>query len=488
MWQARKGTSALFRADRRYALSSKVIALTADAFFTLEYAVSVPTVIHINQHFSIEPSSIIEIAKLQSLNYFFLPKVEWRRELRSEIIYLINPFISHIFLEEFLAKASLYLLLIETERIAKNVEFIFSPIFLSKFITAKIITESIFLNLIPSSAESITQKAEILHSLLFNLFTEKRLEIGTTYRLLSKVYSNFILEKRVPFDFDAESIRELARSADAYFSFLTQAILPTIPGAATYLALLKCKASSKLNTISSETVSLLYGAEGKLLLERCFECLLFNCIDLEYLRILALSIHLKNQTVASLLPILSGTLWMKLLAETYLPGLYSLVAEILFQQHSTYSMYLKESYIRKLLINAIATIGIFAPFIFTVLIKLRAGTSPSFHSIISETLKINYSFLSAFFSTINQNLMFKILFEKTAAHELIGNILVSLLPSAPFSFYSDFSATLLAHFTSSLPIFVPSLPFGKLSFMDLSRIYNYQISDLRKVRKILIEW
>jgi len=147
-------------------------------------------------------------------------------------------------------------------------------------------------------------------------------------------------------------------------------------------------------------------------------------------------------------------------------------------------MYLKESYIKKLLINVITTIGVFAPFIFTALVKWRASASSSFHSIISQTLKINYSFLSAFSSIINQILMFKILFGKATVHELIGNILVSLEPSSPFSFFSDFSAVLLAYFTSSLPIFVPSLPFGKLLFMDLSRIYNYQISDLGgKVRK-----
>ena len=412
MWQARKGASTLFRADRRYASSLKAITLTADAFFTLEYAVSAPTMFRIDKQLSIKTHSIIKIAELHALNYFYSLEPQLKGMLESEIIYLINPFASHVFSEDFLARTFCY----------------------------------------------------------------------------SFAYPKFILGTKALFDFNTEFIREVACFIDAHFPFLTQVILPIIPSAATYSALLKCKAISKLDALSSETVSFLYGAEGKQLLERCCECLLFNCIDLEYLRILTFSIHLKSGTIAALFPIFSETLWMKLLAEIYLPGLYSLIAEIPFQHLFAYSIYIKESYMRELLIDAIATIGVFAPFIFTALIKWTVSASSSFHSIISKILKINYSFLSAFLSTINQNLMFKVLFEKKTAHELIGNILVLLKPSSPFSFFSDFSATLLAYLTSSLPIFVPPLPFGKLSFMDLSRIYNYQISDLRRVRKILIEW
>ena len=412
MWQARKGASTLFRADRRYASVSKAITLTADAFFTLEYAVSVPTVFRIDKQLPIKTHSIIKIAELHALNYFYSLEPHLKRMLESEIIYLINPFESHVFWEDFLVR-------------------IFGYPF---------------------------------------------------------AHPKFILETKALFDFDAELTRELTCFIDTYFSFLTQVILPIIPSAATYSALLKCRAVSKLDARSSGTISFLYGARGEQLLGRCCECFLFNYIDLEYLRILTFSAYLKSQAATLLSSIFSEILWMKLLAEIYLPGLYSLVAEILFQQRSAYSMYLRESYIRELLIDVIATIEAFAPFIFTALIKLRAGASPSFRSIISKALKINYSFLPAFFSTINQNLMFQILFGKTTAHELIGNILVSLEPASPFSFFSDFSATLLAYLTSSLPIFVPPLPFGKLSFIDLSRIYNYQISDLRRVRKILIEW
>ena len=88
MWQARKGTSTLFRADRRYASISKAVTLTADAFFTLEYAVTVPTVFHIDKQLPIKTLPIIKIEELHTLS--LLPFGVPAQEDSGERNYIFN--------------------------------------------------------------------------------------------------------------------------------------------------------------------------------------------------------------------------------------------------------------------------------------------------------------------------------------------------------------------------------------------------------------
>jgi len=112
---------------------------------------------------------------------------------------------------------------------------------------------------------------------------------------------------------------------------------------------------------------------------------------------------------------------------------------------------------------------------------LETEVASGFHAVVSKALLINTFPHSTLSSIIAQNLIFKILFEKASVHEVIENILVSLKPAPAFSFGSDFSVSLLACFTSSLPIYISPLPFGGLFFTDLSRIYNYRISNLERL-------
>jgi len=99
----------------------------------------------------------------------------------------------------------------------------------------------------------------------------------------------------------------------------------------------------------------------------------------------------------------------------------------------------------------------------------------------TQKLIINFLPLSLYSLAPAQNLIFKILFEQVSLKELIINILTALEPAPAFSLTSDFSTALLTYLTSSLPLYVPPLPFGKFIFTDFSRIYNYQISDLEQI-------
>ncbi len=77
-----------------------------------------------------------------------------------------------------------------------------------------------------------------------------------------------------------------------------------------------------------------------------------------------------------------------------------------------------------------------------------------------------------------KSLILKTLIEIGGLHSLIGAILVELGSSSEFKKASEFTTEILTLLTSSIPLPKPAIPYGRIFFTDITRIYKYLI-DLK---------
>jgi len=75
----------------------------------------------------------------------------------------------------------------------------------------------------------------------------------------------------------------------------------------------------------------------------------------------------------------------------------------------------------------------------------------------------------------HKSLIFKTLIEVGGLHSLIGTILIELSSASEFRRASEFTTEILTLLTGSIPLPKPAIPFGKIFFTDITRVYKYLI-------------
>jgi len=103
-----------------------------------------------------------------------------------------------------------------------------------------------------------------------------------------------------------------------------------------------------------------------------------------------------------------------------------------------------------------------------------------------EELKLTFLFYSySVFSFLwSRHLILESILKTGGLKLLIGTILMELSTTSAFTKSSEFTAELLAYLTSNMPPAKPSLPYGKIFFTDITRIYKYLI-DLQQYAFLL---
>jgi len=100
-------------------------------------------------------------------------------------------------------------------------------------------------------------------------------------------------------------------------------------------------------------------------------------------------------------------------------------------------------------------------------------------SIISHKLSANlilFTSYSQFFNLLwHKSLIFKTLMEIGGLHSLIGAILMELSSASEFKRASEFTTEILTLLTSSISLLKPAIPYGRIFFTDITRIYKYLI-------------
>jgi len=75
----------------------------------------------------------------------------------------------------------------------------------------------------------------------------------------------------------------------------------------------------------------------------------------------------------------------------------------------------------------------------------------------------------------HKSLVFKTLMKVGGLHSLIGAILIELSSASEFKRASEFTTEILTLLTSSIPLPKPAIPYGRIFFTDITRIYKYLI-------------
>jgi len=341
-----------------------------------------------------------------------------------------------------------------------------------------------FLFLSSAIIKLISKKISEIEALLnikSALISEEKLAESIPINLLFSLHRQWSLTTSARLKLETLVLEDVLSSANLPILFSTEVILPIIPGFAIYSIPLKCKFESQSNLFAAAEVMAAFGKEIETSFIQLLELLMKVIPDLERSICFNFPIFLKNQIFIPINFVFIENLFSELLAEAHIPGLYTLSGEALLKALFNYNLLFEDTHTGILLTKVISKIKTFSSFIYSIPISLETEVPLGFHAVVSKALLINTFLHSTLSSIIAQNLIFKILFEKASVHEIIENILVSLKPAPAFSFGSDFSVSLLACFTSSLPIYTLPLPFGGLFFTDLSRIYNYRISNLERL-------
>ena len=112
-------------------------------------------------------------------------------------------------------------------------------------------------------------------------------------------------------------------------------------------------------------------------------------------------------------------------------------------------------------------------------------------SIISHELSSNLILFILYSQFLNflwhKSLIFKTLMEVGGLHSLIGAILIELSSASEFKRASEFTTEILTLLTSSIPFPKPVIPYGRIFFTNLGRIYGYSIMDLTRIYKYLMD-
>jgi len=103
-----------------------------------------------------------------------------------------------------------------------------------------------------------------------------------------------------------------------------------------------------------------------------------------------------------------------------------------------------------------------------------------------EDLKLALLFypFSVFSFLWTRHLVLESILQTGGLKSLIGMILMELSTTSAFTKSSEFTAELLAYLTSNMPPAKPSLPYGKILFTDITRIYKY-LMDLQQYAFLL---
>jgi len=432
-----------------------------------------------------------------------------------EISYLIRPLYKSASLSLIAAPLNMLprSLILQLEEYYR--EFLFLSTILTKSTGGEI--SVVFLNMKPALILRQKSAWNTLIDLLFLLHCLRYVEASLQYSLLSAGIGKEIIRSLVYISFSSKTAGVLAFKNDLFYSLISatrsaasrvistklksktsilenllscenspiflssEIIFPIIPGSAVYSIPLKCEFEPEISIFTAAETVASFDAEFEASFIQLLESLMKIIPDFRRSLYFNFPVFLKNQIFIPINFIFTENLFSGFLTEAYIPGLYILSGEAFLQTLFDYNLIFRSAYMGPLLIKVISEIKALTPFIYSALVSLKTEASSRFHVFVSKELPINCFPLLGLSTIIAQNLIFKILFEQVSLHSLIGNILLSLKPAPAFSFGYDFSTILLACFTSSLPIYIPPIPFGGLFFANLSRIYNYRISDLRRL-------